>query len=107
MYSAKITNFLMKKKYLLYFFFLAVFFLFYSLGVNQIKSYNNSKRNGFNSFLNSDEFNNIREYIFENLNSPYREFNYIVQNNDTIEKILKKHNVIAEDINSVATAVVK
>ncbi len=107
MITSKITNFLKKKNYLLYFFILAIFFLLYSLGVNKIKLYNDSNRNNFNSFLNSNEFVNIKEYIFENLNSPYKEFNYIVQNNDTIEKILKKHNITTEDINSIASAVVK
>jgi len=107
MHIAKITNFLKKKNYLLYFTALTIFFLIYSLGVNQIKLFKNSNKNNFNSFLNSTELNNIKEYIFENLNSPYKEFNYIVQNNDTIEKILKKHNVATEDINSIASAVVK
>ena len=103
----KINNFLMKKNYLLYFFILAIFFLLYSLAVSKIKSYNNSKKNNFNSFISSNEFSNIKEYIFENLNSPYKEYNYIVKNNDTIEKILKKYNVDNEDINNIATSVVK
>jgi len=107
MYTAKITNFLKRKNYVLYFFILVVFFLFYSLGVNQIKLYNNSKKDNFNSFINSNEFNNIKEYIFKNLNSPYKEFNYVVQNNDTIEKILKKHDISTEDINNIAASVVK
>jgi len=107
MHSAKITNFLKKKNYLLYFFVLVIFFLLYSLSVNQIKSYNSSKKSSFNSFLNSDEFNNIRKFVIENLNSPYKEFNYTVQNNDTIEKILKKYNITAEDINGVAASLVK
>ena len=107
MITAKITNFLKRKNYLLYFSILAIFFFLYSLGVNKIKLYNDSNRSNFNSFLNSNEFVNIKEYIFENLNSPYKEFNYIVQNNDTIEKILKKHNITTEDINNIASAVVK
>ena len=107
MYSANMTNFLKKKNYLFYFLGLALFFLLYSLGVNQIKSHNNVKKSSLNSFLNSNEFNNIKEYVFKNLNSPYKEFNYIVQNNDTIEKILKKHNIVNQDINSVAASVVK
>jgi len=107
MHVDKITNFIKKKNYLLYFLILAIFFFLYSLGINQIKLFNNSSKNNFNSFLNSNEFNNIKEYIYENLNSPYKEFNYIVQNNDTIEKILKKHNLITEDINSIASAVIE
>jgi murein DD-endopeptidase MepM/ murein hydrolase activator NlpD len=107
MHTAKITNFFMKKKYLLYFLFLAIFFLLYTFIINQIKSHIKLKENNFNYFLESDEFSNIKKYIFENLNSPYKEFNYIVQNNDTIEKILKKHNVADADINSIAASVVK
>ena len=107
MYVAKITNFLKKKNYLFYFLILAIFFFLYSLGVKQIKLFNDSNKNNFNSFLNSNEFNNIKEYIYENLNSPYKEFNYIVQNNDTIEKILKKYNVTTKDINNIASVVIK
>jgi murein DD-endopeptidase MepM/ murein hydrolase activator NlpD len=107
MYAVKITNLLMKKNYLLYFFILAIFFLFYFLAVNKIKSYNSSKEDNFNSFLGSSEFDNIRRYIFENLNSPYKEYNYIVKNNDTIEKILKKYKVNTDDVNNIAKAVVK
>jgi len=105
--NAKIINFFMKRNYLLYFFGLGIFFLFYSLGVNQIKLHNVSKRDSFRSLVNSEKFNNIKKILFENLNSPYKEFNYTVQNNDTIEKILKKHNVITEDINNVAALIVK
>jgi|TARA_B110000285_G_scaffold233591_1_gene307860 murein DD-endopeptidase MepM/ murein hydrolase activator NlpD len=107
MHTVKITNFLKKKNYLLYFSILIIFFLFYSLAVNKIKSYNNSKKDNFNSFLDSSEFNNIKEYIFENLNSPYKEYNYIVENNDTIEKILKKYNIDTDDVNNIASAVIK
>jgi hypothetical protein len=103
----KINNFLQKKNYLLYFAILAIFFLVYSICVSQVKSYNNFKKNNFNSFLDSAEFNNLKKYVFENLNSPYREYNYIVKNNDTIEKILKQHNVATEDINDIAIGVVK
>ena len=104
---AKINNFLKKNNYLLYFIILAIFFSIYALALKQIKSSNNLKEKKFNSFINSNEFSNIKEFIFENLNSPYKEYNYTVQNNDTIEKILKKHNVNIEDINSIASAVIK
>ena len=102
-----INNFLKKKNYLIYFFILAVFFSIYSLVISQLKTQNNLKEKKLNSFLTSKEFGNIKEYVFENLNSPYKEYNYIVENNDTIEKILKKFNVSNEDINSIASSIVK
>ena len=96
-----------KKKYFLNFFFLAVFFVLYILIVNQIKFYSKLKESNFNSFLESNEFNNIKEYIFENLNSPYREYTYIVENNDTIERVLKKYNIEKREINKIANEIVK
>ena len=107
MYLAKIKYFFKKNNYLLNFFILSVFFLIYFLSVNQFKRYNDSKQNNFNSFVNSDELNNIKKYIFENLNSPYKEYNYVVENNDTIEKILKKHDVVNKDINNIALTIIK
>ena len=97
----------MKKKYPLYFFILAIFFSVYAFTVNRINSYNISIKNNFDFFLRSNEFKNIKEFVFENLNSPYKEYSYIVENNDTIEKILKKHNVTTDDINNIASAVVR
>jgi len=103
----KINNFFKKKNYLIYFVILAIFFTVYSLIVNQVKVHNASQQKKIDSFLGSSEFSNIKEFIFENLNSPYKEYNYTVENNDTIEKILKKHNVNTEDINNIASAVIK
>ena len=102
-----ILIFLNQKKYLFYFFILAIFFVIYALILNQIKSYTISKENNFNSFFKSNEFNNLKEYIFENLNSPYREYNYTVENNDTIEKVLKKYNIENSEINKIASEIKK
>ena len=96
-----------KKKYLFYFVFLIGFFIIYALVINQIKSYTKLKENNLNSFLKSNEFGNIKEYIFENLNSPYREYSYTVENNDTIEKVLKKYSVNNDEINKVASEIIK
>ncbi len=96
-----------KKKYLLNFFFLAVFFVIYTLIVNQIKFYTKLKENNFNSFLKSNEFNNIKEFIFENLKSPYKKYNYTVENNDTLEKVLKKYNINKNEINNIASGIIK
>ena len=75
----KITNFLNflnQKNYLFYFFVVGVFFVVYAVTLNQIKTHTKLKENNFNSFLKSDEFSNIREFIFRNIKSPYREYNY-------------------------------
>ena len=108
--KAKIKSILIilnQNKYPFYFFILAIFFVIYVLIVNQIKSYTKLKENNFNSFLETNEFNNIKKYFLENLNSPYREYSYIVENNDTIEKVLKKYNIENSEINKIASQIVK
>jgi murein DD-endopeptidase MepM/ murein hydrolase activator NlpD len=112
MSGAKIINFLNlsqihKKKYPFYFFLIAVFFLIYALVLSQIKSFTESKENNFNSFLKSNEFSNIKEFVFKNIKSPYKEYNYTVENNDTLEKILKKYNIDNADINNLISEIIK
>jgi murein DD-endopeptidase MepM/ murein hydrolase activator NlpD len=75
--------------------------------VNQIKFYTKLKENNFNSFLKSNEFNNIKEFIFENLKSPYKKYNYTVENNDTLEKVLEKYNIDKNEINNIASGIIK
>ena len=94
-----------KKKYLFYSFLLLLFFTIYVLILNQIKNYAELKQNNFNTFLKSNEFNNIKNYIFKNLNSPYQEFTYTIQNNDTIDKVLRKFDVNVNDVKNITAEI--
>ena len=96
-----------RKKYLIYSFFLLLFFTIYVLIINQFKSYSKIKENNFNTFLKSNEFNNIKNYIFENINSPYKEYSYSVQKNDTIDKVLRKFAVDNNDIKNITAQIAK
>ena len=110
MLSIKITNFLNflnQKKYPFYFFMVGVFFVIYAVILNQIKTYTKLKESNFNSFLKSEEFNNIKELVFENIKSPYKEYNYTVENNDTLEKVLKKYSIDNVEINNLTGQIVK
>ncbi|MDC0426649.1 M23 family metallopeptidase [Pelagibacteraceae bacterium] len=110
MLSDKITiflNFINQKKYPFYFFILGIFFLVYAVVLNQIKTYTKLKENNFNSFLESEEFDNLKEFVFENIKSSYKEYNYTVQNNDTLEKVLKKYAISNKEINSLISEIIK
>ena len=103
-YTIKFFN---KKKYLIYISLLIVFFGIYSFVLNQIKSQAELKQNNFNTFLKSEEFKNIKNYVLKNLNSPYKEHTYLVQNNDTIERVLKNYKIKNEDIKDIITEIAK
>ena len=110
MVASKITNFisfLNQKKYPFYFFILVVFFVMYAVVLNQFKSYTLLKENNFNSFLKSEEFNNIKEFVFDNIRSPYKEYSHNVKNKDTLEKILKKYNIDPAEINNLTSKIIK
>jgi murein DD-endopeptidase MepM/ murein hydrolase activator NlpD len=110
MLASKITNFisfLNQKKYPFYFFILVVFFVMYAVVLNQFKSYTKLKENNFNSFLKSEEFNNIKEFVFDNIRSPYKEYSHNVKNKDTLEKILKKYNIDPAEINNLTSKIIK
>jgi murein DD-endopeptidase MepM/ murein hydrolase activator NlpD len=110
MLASKITNFigfLNQKKYPFYFFILVVFFVIYAVVLNQFKSYTKLKEKNFNSFLKSKEFNNIKEFVFDNIRSPYKEYSHNVKNKDTLEKILKKYNIDTAEINNLTSKIIK
>jgi murein DD-endopeptidase MepM/ murein hydrolase activator NlpD len=100
-------GFLNQKKYPFYFFLIFIFFIIYAVILNQIKSYTKLKENNFNSFLKSEEFTNIKNFVFKNIKSPYKQYNYIVKNNDTLEKVLKKYNIDNADINNITSEIIK
>ena len=85
-------------KYPLYLFGLILFFLFYIYIINEIKINSALKEKNLNTFLKSKDFNNVKEYFFDSLRTPYKEYNYTVKSNDTIEKILKSYEVLEKDI---------
>ena len=109
-FKKKITsifNYLNQREYFFYFFLITIFFIVYALILNQIKSHTTLKENNFNTFLESNEFSNIQKFIFKNIKSPYKEYNYTVKNNDTLEKILKKYNIDNDEINKIAGKIIK
>ena len=44
----------------------------------------------FKEFTKSKEFSNFTSFLVSKINSPYKEIDYVINNNDTVEKILKK-----------------
>ena len=48
--------------------------------------------------VQSKEIISISDYFISKINSPYEEIKYSIQNNDNIEKILKKFGINPSDI---------
>ena len=79
------------------FFFTALFFVSTSL----INNKNITNANNLKEVSENKEFSNLANFLISKINSPYKEINYVIQNNDTVEKILKKFKVKNDDIKKI------
>ena len=80
---------------------LIFFSIIFFISSHLINKKNQEKNNNFREIVETNEFYNVTNFLISKINRPYEEINYVIQNNDTIEKILKKFKVKNEDINNV------
>ena len=81
------------KKYFLFFLSFVVLIFFYSFFSKKIFENKNLGNKIVKDIEGSGRLLNIKEYFLERYRSPYKKHTYTIQNNDSIEKILNKHNV--------------
>jgi len=76
-------------------------FLFF-IGIYSMIIYNLNQKEKrtqeITSFLSNDQTILLKNYILNQIKSPYLEYDYIVKDNDTIESILKKFSVKQDEI---------
>ena len=75
-----------------------IFFISQKFVENRI----NNKVNNLKNTTKSSEFLDLSNFLISKINSPYTEKKYIIQNNDSIEKILNKFKVRNEDIKIIS-----
>ena len=63
-----------------------------------INKKNKENENNFKEITKTNDFLNLTNFLISKINSPYKEIDYIIKNNDTVEKILKKIQNKNEDI---------
>jgi murein DD-endopeptidase MepM/ murein hydrolase activator NlpD len=88
--------------YLFYSFLIILFFLIFIIIFNLTNQKNKEKIDNFNLVVKSEEFKNLGDYFISKINSPYKEVKYLIQNNDSIEKILKKLDINSNDIKIIS-----
>ena len=76
--------------------FLFVITLYLLILYNSISLEKRTKE--INSFLSNNQTILLKNYILNQLKSPYLEYDYIVQDNDTIESILKKFSIKQDEV---------
>ena len=96
----KLRNF--NQNYLILFSILFFFSIIFFVSGNLIekKNFNNTKN--FKDTTKSTEFLNLSNYFISKINSPYKVEKYLIENNDSVEKILKKFKIKKEDIKNIS-----
>ena len=81
-----------------------VFFsiLFFTIS-NLIGKKNVENKINLSEVTQTSEFFNLTNYFISRIKSPYVEVNYVIKNNDTIEKILKNYSIKTIDIKNIST----
>jgi len=85
------------------FFSFIIFFsiLFFSIS-NLINEKNKKYMDNLKLISKSNEFSNLTNFFISKINSPYEEAGYLIKNNDTVEKILKKFEIKNQDIKNIS-----
>ena len=81
---------------------LLVSIIFFSIN-NIINQRNIENHKNVKTISGSKEFSNLKGYLISKLNSPYKEIKYSINNNDSVEKILKKYEVKLEDVKEISS----
>ena len=89
-------------KYLVYLFSIILILGIFIIISNLINQKNKVESQNLNSLVESREFSNLTGYFISKINSPYKEIEYVIQNNDSIEKILRKININVNDIKIIS-----
>ena len=73
-------------------------FIIYSVTFNILKDQKKINETNLEKFFNTKEFQGIKKQFFYSLESPYLEFKYKIEMNDSIGKILKKFKIRENEI---------
>ena len=72
------------------------------ISTNFIDKTNKENSRNLKKIAKTNEFSNLAHFFISKINSPYEEVEYIIKNNDTVEKILKKYEVRDKDIKNIS-----
>ena len=82
--------------------FIVAFSVIFFISSNSINKKNKDNEKNLREITKTSEFSNFSNFLISKINSPYREINYIIKNNDSIEKILRNFKVRDKDIKIIS-----
>ena len=93
---------LLSWKYFIYLFSILLFYSVFIIISNLIDQKKKIEDQNLNTVVKTEEFSKLSNYFISKINSPYKEVQYSIQKNDSIEKILRKYAIRANDIKIIS-----
>ena len=93
---------LLSWKYFIYLFSILLFYSVFIVISNLIDQKKKIEDQNLNTVVKTEEFSKLSNYFISKINSPYKEVQYSIKKNDSIEKILKKYAIRANDIRIIS-----
>ena len=97
----RIFNFTKRSSLLIYPIIILIFFIIYTFTYNFVNNQKSENEKNLEDFFSSQDLTQTKSLFFDNFKSPYVEFNYIIENNDSLGKILKKFKVSDNEIQKI------
>ena len=82
--------------------FIIIFSGLFFISSNLVNKKNKENENNFKEITQTNDFSKFTDFLTSKIKSPYEEISYVIEKNDTIEKILKKFNIKNEDIKIIS-----
>lgn len=82
--------------------FILIFSVIFFITSNFVNKKNNDNRQTLTEITKTNEFSNLSNFLISKINSPYKEVNYIIKNNDSVEKILRGFKVRNGEIKNIS-----
>ena len=82
--------------------FIIIFSGIFFISSNLINKKNKENTSNLVEITETKGFSNFALFLISKINTPYEEIEYVIKNNDTIEKILKKYEIRDEDIKNIS-----
>ena len=81
---------------------LLIFSIIFFITSNIINKKNKENAESLKEITKTYEFSSLTNFLISRINSPYEEIEYVIKNNDSIEKIFKKFKVKDQDIKDIS-----
>tara|TARA_E500000178_G_scaffold270506_1_gene268383 strand:+ start:155 stop:1369 length:1215 start_codon:yes stop_codon:yes gene_type:complete len=76
--------------------------VFFFITLNFINKKNTENASNLGGIIKTNEFSNLTNFLSSKIKSPYQDINYVIETNDTVEKILRKFKVRDVDIKNIS-----